>query len=340
MTTLQDDLPGACRPLPSRPTLRDDIPLLWRRPGRAMLGDHPVAQDLTPADHAWLRGVDGLRTSAALLESHPRAAELLLWAQAAGALEDAAVVPPGVQWAAPADREAARARARAAQDAGIDAGRRDGARIGVVGHGPLAQAIRVLLPAAGLPLAEDVDGAVATLTVLADGAHPRVPRLLEHSAHVLERPHVHAAIRGSRARIGPLVVPGASACLRCSHLHDIDRDAAWPLLAVQWAQQPEPCADALLTQAAAVLTVGLVRQHVDAGPRDVGPRDVGPSDVGPSADVTDVTGIAWDLRLPLLMPLAQSCPPHPLCGCRWDADERETRGAGTMARWPTSPASA
>ena len=45
--------------------------------------------------------------------------------------------------------------------------------------------------------------------------------------------------------------------------HDVDRDPAWPLLAVQWAQHPAPMADPLVVQAVAVATVALVRRHVD-----------------------------------------------------------------------------
>lgn len=307
-------------PLPHRPVLRDDIPLLWRRAGTGVLGDHPHARDLNSDDLAFLRRLDGQRTLPTLLGDHPRADALLAWAHAAGALEDAAVVAPGVQWAQPSDRDLARVRARAAADTGLVISARDDAHVAVIGTGLLAEALTTLLPAAGLALASG-RRPVATLTVLADAPHPRVPRLLDHDP--IHHPHVHAAARGARGTVGPLVVPGLTSCLRCAHLHDVDRDPAWPLLAVQWAQQPPPPADPLVVHAVAVATVALVRRHVDR-------------DGVPGADANR----AFDLALPDLTLHERPCPPHPLCGCAWDADARIPVGAGTMAGCPTSPASA
>ena len=69
------------------------------------------------------------------------------------------------------------------------------------------------------------------LVVLADSlvADPRVVRGL-HDAGV---PHLPVRVRDGTGLVGPLVIPGATSCLRCADLHRSDRDAAWPALAAQ-----------------------------------------------------------------------------------------------------------
>src|SRR3712207_7110553 len=46
-------------------------------------------------------------------------------------------------------------------------------------------------------------------------------------------PHLVATVRGETGVVGPLVVPGATGCLRCADLHRRDRDPRWPALAAQ-----------------------------------------------------------------------------------------------------------
>ncbi len=69
------------------------------------------------------------------------------------------------------------------------------------------------------------------LVVLADSlvADPRVVRGL-HDAGV---PHLPVRVRDGTGLVGPLVIPGATSCLRCADLHRSDKDAAWPALAAQ-----------------------------------------------------------------------------------------------------------
>jgi hypothetical protein len=45
------------------------------------------------------------------------------------------------------------------------------------------------------------------------------------------RPHLLAATAGQRGRIGPLVIPGSTACQRCVALEMVDRDPEWPMVA-------------------------------------------------------------------------------------------------------------
>ncbi len=48
-----------------------------------------------------------------------------------------------------------------------------------------------------------------------------------------ERPHLVVAAGDLGASVGPLVVPGRTACLRCEDLHRTARDPAWPELLLQ-----------------------------------------------------------------------------------------------------------
>ncbi len=50
--------------------------------------------------------------------------------------------------------------------------------------------------------------------------------------------HVPVVFTGGHAEIGPLIVPGRTACLACLGAHHRDADAAWPLLAAQLVGQP------------------------------------------------------------------------------------------------------
>jgi len=46
-------------------------------------------------------------------------------------------------------------------------------------------------------------------------------------------PHLGVVVGSDRVVVGPLVLPGRSACLRCVDLHRRDRDPAWPHLVAQ-----------------------------------------------------------------------------------------------------------
>jgi hypothetical protein len=75
------------------------------------------------------------------------------------------------------------------------------------------------------------------------------------AALVRERvPHLATSASEAIGVVGPLVVPGQSACLRCLDLARTDRDPAWPLILAQLAGQdtwPAACDAALATAVAA-----------------------------------------------------------------------------------------
>jgi bacteriocin biosynthesis cyclodehydratase domain-containing protein len=146
--------------------------------------------------------------------------------------------------------------------------------------------------------------------VLADAHHPRVPRLFDGRMH--DGPHLHVAARGASGVAGPLVIPGHTSCLRCAHLHECDRDSAWPLLSIQWAQSPTAAVDPLLIRAVATHAVVMARRFVDGDP------------LVDAALVIDPSDAAGKLH---------ARPPHPMCGCRWpDADPVTSRTPGPVMR--------
>jgi len=82
-------------------------------------------------------------------------------------------------------------------------------------------------------------------------------------------PHINVTLREATAVVGPLVLPGMTACLRCLELHRSDRDPAWPLIAAQLATDgPHPAVDAcdvgLATLAASVCALQVLA-FVDGG---------------------------------------------------------------------------
>ena len=88
------------------------------------------------------------------------------------------------------------------------------------------------------------------LAVLTDGYPAELPGQLVASGVL----HLAASAREAIGVVGPLVVPGQSACLGCVELARSDRDPAWPFILAQaagQAAQPVACAATLATAVAA-----------------------------------------------------------------------------------------
>jgi hypothetical protein len=105
----------------------------------------------------------------------------------------------------------------------------------------------------------------ADLVVLTDPVP--VEPTVHAGLHLDRTAHLTASVDGSRAVIGPLVLPGLTSCLRCADLHRCDRDPAWPRLAIQLANRPRRRAisDVSLCVAAAGLTAGQALAYLDRG---------------------------------------------------------------------------
>ncbi|KZE91253.1 hypothetical protein AVP41_00792 [Microbacterium sp. TNHR37B] len=53
-------------------------------------------------------------------------------------------------------------------------------------------------------------------------------------------PHLPIVLAGAHAVVGPLILPGLTACLSCLAAHHRDRDPQWPLLVSQLLGRPAP----------------------------------------------------------------------------------------------------
>ncbi|MDI6911299.1 hypothetical protein [Nocardioides sp.] len=165
------------------------------------------------------------------------------------------------------------------------------AAVGVHGHGPAAAEAARLLRAAGCPVASG-DGAVAL--VLADGE----VRRSEVDVHVRDgRPHLLVAGSPLGYTVGPFVVPGATACLRCVDAHRGEHDPRRAVVVEQLGGRPGGPDDPTLRTLAAAWAV-----------RDVLSYLAGRSPSTWSATVA----VAPDLS-----PVRRAWARHPHCGCSW-----------------------
>ncbi|MFS4096755.1 TOMM precursor leader peptide-binding protein, partial [Streptomyces sp. AF1A] len=143
-------------------------------------------------------------------------------------------------------------------------------------------------------------------------------------------PHLYAGVVEGTGVVGPLVLPGESACAGCLHEDRTDRDPAWPRLIAQWrsgrARQVGAC-DLTLSTAVAGLAAAHALVFLDGG--------------SPSS-----TGARWEVSLPGLNWHSRPVWPHPACGCgaadraKGEHSSTDGRRRATMAvqRPSTEPA--
>ena len=138
--------------------------------------------------------------------------------------------------------------------------------------------------------------ALPDLTVLVGQPDPELSAALMGD----RTPHLVASASEAIGIVGPMVVPGRTACLRCLDLHRTDRDAAWPLILAQLAgRQPIPLAcDAPLAAAVAAQTAFQALAFVDNA-------------AAPDA----VTNGTLELVLPAWQWRRRTWPPHQRCSC-------------------------
>lgn len=137
----------------------------------------------------------------------------------------------------------------------------------------------------------------ADLVVLA----PSRPEQLEdaRSAVPYGTPHLLAEVRETVGVVGPLVLPGRSACLTCLDLTRTDLDPGWPVVAAQLAMpsRARAACDGPLALAVAAHASLQVLSLVDG-----------------TADPASVGG-TLELALPDWRWRRRSWPVHPACGC-------------------------
>ncbi len=101
------------------------------------------------------------------------------------------------------------------------------------------------------------------LVILADSYQRELPGALLRAGI----PHLVASAREAIGVVGPLVLPGRTACLRCLDLARAERDPAWPLILAQLASggADPPACDAVLAMAVAAQTAAQALSFVDRG---------------------------------------------------------------------------
>ena len=224
------------------------------------------------------------------------------------------------------------------RDGGLPAAEhRQGARVLVLGGGRVGAPLAALLAAAGTGAVELVDEAAVRPQDAGIGGHglgdvgrrrseaagerlhaasPSVQPVREPDLVVLAPvrcelldaareqlpagvPHLLAEVRDTVGVVGPLVLPGRSACLRCVDLTRTDLDPGWPALAAQLSspsRQADVCDGplAVMVAAQAALQVLLLLDG--------------------TADPASVGG-TLELALPDWRWRRRSWPLHPACGC-------------------------
>lgn len=269
-----------------------------------------AALQASPSVRAVLDAVDGFRDVTGVVlaaaahgvavEDARQAVEALL---DAGALVDQAVVKPlavpestwSALWLLAGPRSTAGAVMTARQQT----------RVHVLGSGQVAALVRSLLVQEQLTMTHDIEAA----TVLVIAADQEPSREAADDAMRSGSPFLCVGIRELVGLVGPFVVPGRTACLRCVDLSRSALDPCWPTLiqAAQAAHAPaSSCPPSLVAatagyaaQEAALWASGALPVCCD-GVVEI-PHGLG-----------EVQTVAY--------------PPHPECGCGWRTG-RETMSA-------------
>ena len=136
------------------------------------------------------------------------------------------------------------------------------------------------------------------LVILADAVAPdpaRVSRLLAEAT-----PHLLVRLRDGTGVVGPLVLPGRSACLGCLELHRCARDPGWPTVAAQLVDRPGR-AESACTAATAAFATAQALAALDGG--------------APGCPVPAVLDATLELDPAAATLIRRQWGAHPDCGC-------------------------
>ncbi len=303
----------------ARPLFQPTGLVLWCGDQRVRVGDADkvvLLDDVSSAAMKWLHDLDGTRTWATVLAQgiEPDALRLFRYAWQLGCIDDAAIRPgswwrtPGVARDGEAQRRALLHHLGSAASAHDHLEHRRAQRIAVVGAGTLAsQAIAVArrsqLQVGWLRAADEQLPDDTAFCVIADGGHPDLTGSPDHLA--FQVPHLVVRAFGMRAMVGPVVIPGQTSCLTCTHLHSLDTQPGWAQVAVQLAAMTQAqnthCLDPLLARMASSHAILLARTVIDA----------------PDTAATILGNRAFLWSASHAQPQEVGRPGHPLCGCRW-----------------------
>ncbi|MCP3821557.1 ThiF family adenylyltransferase [Streptomyces sp. A3M-1-3] len=111
-------------------------------------------------------------------------------------------------------------------------------------------------------------------------------------------PHLYAGVIEGTGVVGPLVLPGGTACAGCLELERADQDPAWPRMLAQWrsGRGCVPACDLALASAVAGLAAAHALAFLDG-------------------ELPASTGTRWEAALPLLDWQSTRITPHRDCTC-------------------------
>ncbi len=228
---------------------------------------------------AWVIGLlDGSRDRAQVIQAavdHGIPAEtaerVLALLATAGALDDfpagtLRVLSPPLRARLAAELATASLAHRDSDGGARTLARRLAAQIRIHGGGRIGAGIAGLLTTSGIGRVTHADpgdaGPARPDLAVVVGRHS-----LELRASLMREqvPHLAASADEAIGIVGPLVIPGRTACLRCLDLTRTDRDPAWPLILAQLAgRKPDPLAcDAPLAAAVAAQAAAQVLAFTD-----------------------------------------------------------------------------
>jgi bacteriocin biosynthesis cyclodehydratase domain-containing protein len=310
-----------------RPALKPGLLPVWRdrntlqigidsRRAVALTGMAGVARVITLLDGSRDRA-QVIRAAADHGVPAGTADRILTLLAAAGALDDfpagtLRLLPPPLRTRLAAELATASLAHRDGDGGARTLARRLAAQVCVHGGGRVGAGIASLLTTSGIGRVTHADRAREAVAQPPGAARPGPPRPdlavlvgrhpLELRASLMREqiPHLAAAADEAIGIVGPLVVPGRTACLRCMDLTRADRDPAWPLILAQLlGRQPDPPAcDAPLAAAVAAHAAAQALVFIDR-----------PFEAGAVANGT------LELVLPSWQWRRRTWPPHPDCDC-------------------------
>ncbi len=275
---------------PRRPVLRPGLRVVRRDDRHLQLGLHPPERVVLP-DVPPVRAL--LSQLAAATPPDPTDVVARRWYDellSRGLVIDADALAGPVARALPATAVAA-AYAESGPGAGPGLAARAAARIQVDCDEPWRTPTARLLAASGLRVAGAGEEAAVHLLV---GAATRIDALARTDSR-----HLVVTTRGGRLCVGPFVVPGLTACVRCVEAHSCDRDPRFAAVLRQLREGedgPDPVDPVLMQLALAWAVHDLVRFVEGDAPATW------------SSTVTIAPGPVVESR---------HWSRHPACGCAW-----------------------
>lgn len=314
---------------PVRPALKPGLVPVWRDRDTLQIGiDSRRAVALSGmAEAAWMVSLlDGSRDRGQVIQAAadhgipaPVAERVLTLLAAAGALDDfpagtLRVVQPSLRARLAAELATASMAGHDTDGGGRTLARRLAAQVTIHGGGRIGSAISALLAASGVGQVSGAScgSAQPDLAILVGWPSPDLPASLIRA----RIPHLAASASEAIGIVGPMVIPGRTACLRCLDLRRSDRDPAWPLILAQIAgRRPDPVAcDAPLAASVAAQSAFQALAFIDRA--------------APAAAVTNGT---LELVLPAWQWRRRTWPPHHRCNCGSAGTGRRAAGARVAA---------